>query len=135
MGYKMSIERFNVHLGIIVDTRKPLDVISNIIGVQQTNQFRTDTGNRWVYTKIFKGQENINNCLQEFYASIPNLAGKINDLRQYGSCVFRISIVSLLGQLGFTLSEFDLQFLSQFNIPLEISILSFGKCIDDTDST
>ena len=129
----MSTIRLNIHLGIMVDTPESPEVISSIMEVPPTKLFKTDTGNRWVHIKLYKNQKDIDNCIQEYFASIPDVVEKIKRVQQYGSCVLRVSVVSLLGQFGFCMSKSDLQLLSQLDIPMEISIFSFGCCIDDTD--
>ena len=133
MGAKMSITRLDIRLGIIIDTPESAEVISSIMGVPPTNTFRTETGNRWVYTKRYKKQKDIDQCIQEYFSSIPDLAEKIKSAQQYGSCVFRLSVVSVLGQFGVSFSQSDLQLLSQLDIPMDISVFSYGCCIDDTD--
>ena len=129
----MSVARLDIHLGIIVDTPESTEFITSIMGVPQTQLFRTETGNKWVYKKIFKNQKDIDKCIQEYFASIPGIIEKIKRVQRYGSCVFRVSVVSLLGQFGFSMSKTDLQLLSQLDIPMEISVFSLGYCIDDTD--
>ncbi len=129
----MSITRLDIRLGIIIDTPESAEVISSIMGVPQTKLFRTEVGNKWVYNKLYKNQKDIDQCIQEYFASIPDVVEKIKRVQQYGSCVLRVSVVSLLGQFGFCMSKSDLQLLSQLDIPMEISIFSFGCCIDDTD--
>ena len=45
-----------------------------------------------------------------------------------GSMRIRLSLISLYGQLNYTLAPEDIAFLNDLHIPLEISVFSYGGC-------
>lgn len=120
-------------IGIIVDTAGSTEMISSILGLSPSKIFQTEHGSKWVLRRTYKNKTDINHCIEEYFIGITHYAEKIHKVKQHGSCVFRISVVSRLGQFGFSLSESDLHILNQLDIPVEISVFSFGCCIDDLD--
>ena len=132
---------FNATVGLIVYTTEPLSLITDIFATKPTKTVSNvdnpcdDQGekqyNAWVLKAHHKQVHSIERCIYDFLGQIPDYSDKINKVKQYGNCVFRISIFSVYGQIGFSFSPQELLVLSQLNIPLEISILSFGNCKDE----
>ncbi len=133
----MNSLNFQTSIAIIIRSSEPIDVISEKMGISPTkvsqnqNAVDSDANNLWAYKKRFKDGTNFSVCLQNFIEEIPFLSQKIAMLKQYSSCTLRVSIVSLFAQLGFTISNSDLQTLSSLDIPFEITLFSYGNCIDD----
>ena len=133
----MDSLEFQTSIVIIIKSSEPIDVISEKMGISPTkvsqNQNAADSNanNLWAYKKRFIDGTNFSVCLQSFLEEIPFLSQKIAMIKQYGSCTLRVSIVSLFAQIGFSISNSDLQTLSSLDIPFEITLFSYGNCIDD----
>lgn len=137
----MMQEQFDVAIGLIITTTIKLELITQIMGIAPTKSVQkcdeksvlSDklNSNMWIFRERFKYQSDIDTCMYKFFKSIPNLKDKIYEANRYGSCVLRISLVSEYGQIGFSLSANNIQFLSELDIPVEVSIFSYGQCIDE----
>ena len=136
----MTSSSFRVSISLIIETLAPLEIISREMGVIPTNVFLKGTEfapshyrdkNIWVFGNERKECTNIGESLQQFIASIPSFSQRVSSAQQYGDCTIRLSIVSLWGKIGFSLSQNDLQELNMIGIPVDFSILSFGDCVDD----
>lgn len=132
---------FDLAVGIIIKSQEPLDVISGIMGTHPSKYVKSEKSKRnissetseniWIFREWYKRIKTIDSCIQTFINQIPDFYNKVSLAKRYGQCTLRISIVSMLGQTGFSFSEQDMLMLAQLNIPIEFSFLSFGQCIDD----
>lgn len=137
----MMESQFDLTVGLIIKTSEPLEFITEIMGVFPTKSLRKGEGyfsfseevdnNIWIMRECYKERADIGSCLQDYFEHIPDYFHRINQVKRYGVCTFRISIVSIYGQIGFSLSKKDLLLLNQLNIPCEVSIFSYGNCIDE----
>lgn len=135
----MSISVFDITIALLVQTTAPLDVISEIMETIPTKQAPTfnsdgkvigEKCNTWVFHTQYKNQTDLDMCLCNFLSRIPDISQKILLAKQYGKCALRLSIVSIYGQFGFELKPSDLQILTPLDIPLEISVFSYGNVPD-----
>ncbi|MGM9602720.1 MAG: hypothetical protein ACI3W5_14200 [Faecousia sp.] len=99
-----------------------------------TKVFTNDSSYVWTLSKRFQKCTDIDTNLSEFLECIPDYHKFVQRLKQYGECVVRISVVSTFGQFGFSIAPSDIGILNQLNIPLEITVFSYGECIDSEDS-
>jgi len=137
----MTHSLFNLHITIKIETNKPIEFISDILDAEPTDFVRMGEAkfdfldkaeqNIWILTEIHTDLNEIGNHIQDFIKSNSIFCKKINELNKIGKCVLRLSVVSDYAQIGFCLSQEDLQLLSQLNIPFEISIFSWGNCVDE----
>lgn len=132
---------FDLIILLKIETDENLDYISDILNLSPTDSIKKGErklkfsdeaeSNIWMYDKKFRDCENIGNKLCGFLESIPQLSQKIDDVKKIGTITMRISLISDLAQIGITLSEKDLALLSDLQIPLEISVFSWGGCVDE----
>lgn len=133
---------FDATVCLIFKTAYPIESISAIMEIEPTGTIRQGESrfafipkadkNVWTLRKRYIQQSDIGACLQDYFESIPGFKEKICEVNQYGICTLRLSIISLWGQIAFSLSSNDLQFLSQLGIPFEVSIFSYGQCVDNS---
>lgn len=136
----MMESQFDLSICLVVKTDKAVESISAIMGTAPTRMVKAgetqlsfipkSDKNVWVLRKRYAQQTDVGVCLDTFLGSIPNVNEKIHEVNQYGVCTLRVSIISLMGQIGFSLSPYNMQLLNQLGIPLEVSIFSYGYCID-----
>ena len=134
---------FDVTIGLIIRTTEPVELISEIMGILPSKSF--DKGdkqidnlqcychNTWIHRMRYEQETDIEMCIQRYIDQIPAFASKIINVKKYGTCTFRISIVSLYAQMYFHLSSIVLQMLNNLDIPCEVSVFSYGNCIDETN--
>lgn len=137
----MGLSGFDVTAGIIIHTAELPERVSAIMGVQQSQRhnLRISCDNKvceaenyiWIYRICYEDQVDVEKCITRFLSSIPELPSKIAEVQEIGECVLRVSIVSVYAQLGFSLSPNMLKEIYNLDIPIEITILSFGNCIDE----
>lgn len=136
----MNQAEFDIGLSLIIRTKESFECISNIMGFEPTKKISLQSKtieakdvdeNIWVYKERYEKCIDIGLVIQEFANGIKDFANKVFLIKKLGTCVFRISIVSIYGQFGFSLSEKDLLLLSDLQIPLEMTFFSYGNCIDE----
>ena len=131
----MTAFSFDVTTGISIRSLAPCDTISKIMGVEPNKYIKKGESqfqekaceNIWIYRVKHKNSFNLDICVDEFMESIPDLRKKVNEIKPYGECSLRISIVSLMAQIPFSISSYNLQRLSILDIPLDISVFSWGN--------
>ena len=131
---------FDLMICFKIETNDEIDTITNILNINPTDYILKGVSrsvvlepaekNVWMYDKKYRNCNSIETLLQNFFEDIPNLFNKIGELRAYGEISIRLSIISDFAQIGFTLSEKDIKYLNCLNIPVEISIFSWGGCIE-----
>ena len=136
----MRASKFNITIALLIHSVKPIAEISTVMEMDPTEIRTYGTGsgdfekeslcNLWIFHKRYQQVTDIDELIQEFLVQVPNLSEKIQLLKRHSRCVLRLSIVSLYGQIGFSLSQEDLNLLHHMDIPTEISFFSYGKCID-----
>lgn len=139
----MIVAKFNATIGLIIKSSKHTKIISNIVGFPPAKELAENTidpcvspkGNTkiWIIKKRYEDRTDIETCLQDFLNDIPNYQLCVQQIKQYGTCAIRISIVTSFGQFGFSLSPTDFHILAELGIPLEISVFSLGECINPQD--
>lgn len=136
----MSQAEFDISLSLIIRTKESFECISNIMGFEPTKKIGLQPKtiesidvdeNIWVYKERYENCIDIGLVIQKFTNGIKDFANKVFFIKEYGTCVIRLSIVSIYGQFGFSLSEKDLFLLSNLQIPLEMTFFSYGSCIDE----
>ena len=133
--------QFNVTIGLIIRTKLQLDLITKIMEIcpskviQNSNEYSTisekECHSIWVFRERFTCQNDVDSCFEIFYKHIPNIKEKVREANRYGTSILRISLVSEYGQIGFSLSPNNIQLLNEMGMPVEISIFSYGMCIDE----
>ena len=132
---------FNLSVALIIKTSEPLELISQIMGVMPTGclekgesihsfQPKADK-NTWWLKESYGRKTDLGASLQNYFESIPRFIEKIDQIKQIATCALRISVVSIYGQIYFSLSPRDTELLSQIGIPFEVSIFSYGDCIEE----
>ena len=139
----MGLSTFNVTVGIIINSAEGLEKVSAIMGIPQSQRYDSSRAfdkevcyikeNSWIYRVQYGEQTDIENCVRCFLELVPDFSSKLAKIHEIGECVLRISIVSLYAQLGISLSSNMLKLLNNLNIPFEITVFSFGNCIDEAD--
>lgn len=134
----MIKSEFDLAICLIIESAEPIEYISKIMGIHPSRSInkgesrfsfiRKADNNIWMFRKRYKQPARFSECLQQFFEEIPERKSSICEVKQLGTCTLRISIISVFGQIGFSLSERDIRLLNQLEIPLEISIFSFGNC-------
>ena len=66
--------------------------------------------------------------IDDFFKKYPSILEKKNLLSQMGKMRIRLSIISLYGQFLYHLTPQETEVLSVLNIPVEISVFSYGRC-------
>ena len=133
--------QFNVTVGLIIRTAMQLDLITKIMEIspskiiQNFNEYpissETEYSGIWVFRKQFKQQKDVDSCIEAFFECIPNIKEKVRQVNYFGNSTLRISLVSEYGQIGFSLSPNNQHLLSEMDMPFEVSIFSYGMCIDE----
>ena len=131
---------FDVSICLKVETERDIDLITDILNVKPTDSIKKGERrskvldaaecNVWIYDEEHTGCKSTEEMLYNFLKKIPQLHQNIEDLKRIGIVTIRVSVVSDFAQIGFGLSEDDLSILSELQIPLEISVFSWGQCID-----
>ena len=137
----MGLSNFDVTVGLIIRTTEHPEKVSAIMGVQ-----RSPSGNLhcsyekgmcnaeehiWIYRTRYEVQTDVEACIKRFLSDVPEFPSRIAEVQKIGECVLRVSIVSIYAQLGFALSPDILKPLFDMNIPIEMTVLSFGNCVDE----
>ena len=130
---------FNITISLIIHTNEPFERVSQIMGVSQSKDLRrrgTDgklisAPKAWVYRMRFKQQTDIEPCIRKFVSHFSEFSTRISEVKKIGDCTIRMSIVTLYAQIGVSLSPQNLQALGALNIPFEITLFSYGNCLDN----
>lgn len=142
----MTNSTFDLALSLKFESENTLDWLSDFLGIYPTTYIPKGTSqfdfikydkNIWILTKKYSnynGNDPIG--IDSFLDSISNLLPKIEDIKQHINCSFRVSVVSEWAQICYTIKPDSLAILNRLSIPLEISVLSWGHCIDsDVEKT
>ena len=84
-----------------------------------------------IYENKYRSCQCIGNRISNFFEEYQEITNKIDELRKFCFCSLRLSIISDYAQIGLSLSPEDLQLLNKFNLPFEISVLSWGGCMNN----
>lgn len=136
----MMDSEFDLAICLIIKTDEKIESISKIMEIAPSGSIAKGESrfdflpkaneNIWALRKRYKQQSDIGASIREFLRGIPGFEKKIREANQHGKCTLRISIVSLWGQIAFSLPPDELHLLSELGIPFEVSIFSYGNCID-----
>ena len=139
----MKSSSFDVTIGISVHSLELCNSISEIMGVPPTKHIKKGESqfqfqekaceNIWIYSIKHRNAVDLDFCIEEFMERIPNLGKKVEEINRFGWCNLRISIVSLMAQIGFSLSSYDLQRFSILGIPVNISVFSWGNIDEEVE--
>ena len=137
----MTDNPYNVTVGLLIKTEQEPPLISEIMELSPSKIIRNDKVTRivneqdwpvlWVYREHYREQNDVDNCVEHFFGRIPNIKKKISAINQIGIVKLRVSLVSYYGQFGFGFSPNIIQLLSDLDISLDVSIFSYGMCIDE----
>ena len=132
---------FNLCISLRIVTDEELELVSRILNTEPTDtakkgerKFKTSPvtkSNIWMYAKKYERCKEIGDRIIDFVKSIPEFHEKMETLKEIGNISFGISVVSVFGQIGFSLSEKDIEVLNLLKIPFDISIFSWGQCVDE----
>lgn len=134
---------FDLAISLKFESENALDWISDLLGVCPTTyipkgmtlfDFVKADKYIWVLTKRsseYDGNKPIE--IGTFFDTVPDILLKIEDIKQHARCSFRISVVSEWAQIGYTINPENLAYLNRLSIPLEISVFSWGRCVDETE--
>ena len=129
----------DVFLYFGIDSEKDLSDITSILNVEPSVQcnaeslvFRT-LGLQAQRSSWTLKEQLVNNgvkqmTIDDFFKKYPSILEKKNLLSQMGKMRIRLSIISLYGQFLYHLTPQETEVLSVLNIPVEISVFSYGRC-------
>lgn len=129
----------DVFLYFGIDSEKDLSDITSILNVEPSVQcnaeshvFRT-LGLQAQRRSWTLKEQLVNNgvkqmTIDDFFKKYPSILEKKNLLSQMGKMRIRLSIISLYGQFLYHLTPQETEVLSVLNIPVEISVFSYGRC-------
>ena len=86
---------------------------------------RTDI---WTYKKTYTCEGSVDDLLIDFLHETNLTKQKSAHLSRLGNCSLRISLVSDYAQMGISLSHSSIKRIEELEIPLEISVFSWGEC-------
>ena len=128
----MTTSTFDTRITLKIETLNELSEISNIIGLSPTTTIPAGESqhrilpkaacNIWMLSLKFNSCTNTEGLISKFFSTIPNCLTCIESIKEIGTCVIRLSIVTDNAQLGFNISAEDIQLLSQLNIALVCSV-------------
>ena len=137
----MAVTTFDFLIWLKIETEEDIDFITDVLNLKPTDSIQKGErkskvlapaeSNIWIYGAQYRDCTHTEGKMSEFLEGIPLLFRKIEELRKIGIVTIRISLVSEFAQIGANLSEKDLLLLSRLQIPLEISVFSWGGCIDE----
>ena len=137
----MIVQMFDLLIVLKIETDENIEFVSDILNLSPTDSIKKgerkyklldeSERNIWMYNKKIRDCKEIGDKLCEFLENIPQLFLRIEELKKIGIVTIRMSVVSEFAQIGVSLSEKDLTMLSCLKIPFEISIFSWGKCVDE----
>ncbi len=127
---------FDLTVRLIIKSAESLDFTTKLLGIEPTPLPKSATGidlsNIWVLQKHYERQQDISESIHDFFLTIPDFETRISKMKAYGECAIRISIITEFGQFGFALKPNDIQLLNRLCIPFEVSVFSFGNCIEES---
>ena len=86
---------------------------------------RTDI---WTYKKTYTCEGSVDDFLIDFLHETNLTKQKSAHLSRLGNCSLRISLVSNYAQMGISLSHSSIKRIEELEIPLEITVFSWGEC-------
>ncbi len=133
---------YDVSISLKIVTDKSIESVSDSIGFMPTEVFRkgskpfrnadyTSPHNVWLLTERYPEQSDIRYAVGRFFQKFGDCAAKANRMQEAEPSI-RISLVSDFAQMGFTLTDAELDFLKRSCLPIEFSVFSFGM-EDDSD--
>ncbi len=80
-------------------------------------------------TERIRDCSDIDNHIEDFFSKYPSIIENLEYLNNHTKIRFRISIVSVFAQVGFSLNTKSIELLRKLKVPCEISLLSWGGVI------
>ena len=111
----------DVFLYFGIDSEKDLSDITSILNVEPSVQ-------SWTLKEQLVNNGVKQMTIDDFFKKYPSILEKKNLLSQMGKMRIRLSIISLYGQFLYHLTPQETEVLSVLNIPVEISVFSYGRC-------
>lgn len=137
----MTNSTYDLTISLLFKSVKDIEHISSIMEVQPTSYINKEHSkyrfiecdtNVWVYAKKYQDHDgSIAVHIGDFFSYIPDYLSKIASARKHADCTLRISIVTDWAQSGFSLGTNELEIIRSLDIPLEVSIFSWGNCMDE----
>lgn len=137
----MTNATYDLTISLLFKSANEIEHISSIMEVSPTSYINKEHSkhrfiecntNVWVYAKKYKDYDgSIAIHIEDFFSYIPDYLSKIASARKYAECTLRISIVTDWAQSGFSLEPKELDTIRSLNIPLEVSIFSWGNCMNE----
>lgn len=137
----MISHTFDLTVSLTFESVNALGHISTILGVSPTSYINKEKPKFsfvksdkyvWVYSKKYRDYDgSVAVHIDDFLADIPDYSSKIRIACQYANCALRISVVTNWAQSGFSLGTKELEIIHRLDIPLEISVFSWGNCVDE----
>lgn len=129
----------DVFLYFGIDSEKDLSDITSILNVEPSVQCNAESlvfqtlGLQAQRRSWTLKEQLVNNgvkqmTIDDFFKKYPSILEKKNLLSQMGKMRIRLSIISLYGQFLYHLTPQETEVLSVLNIPVEISVFSYGRC-------
>lgn len=132
---------FDLLICLAIETDEKIESISAVLnthptdaiikGEQRSKIIAAAEKNIWMYDEKHRECKEIGRKFVDFFDNIHQIFVKIEELKKLGRVSLRVSIISEFAQIGVCFSEKDLNLLNYLNIPLEISILSWGQCLEE----
>ena len=127
----------DVYIGIRIESAENLSEITSILNIEPTMQHENgdligydvkSKCNSWTLKRQLVKNGTTIMTVKNFFEQYSSILENKNKLIKNGSMRIRLSLISLYGQLNYTLAPEDIAFLNDLHIPLEISVFSYGGC-------
>lgn len=137
----MNNSKFTLMLSLRFESEDAIDFITDILGVLPTS-YQTKGGtkfkfiqlgkNIWLFSKKYSNWDgSVSICVEDFLSNIPDYLQRIKIAQKYAKCFLRISVVSDWAQAGFFIEPKEIGRIYDLDIPVEISIFSWGNCVTE----
>lgn len=137
----MTTTMYDLSICLKIETEESIDSVTEILGQIPTCSIKKGErlsrvlepaeSNIWMYDVKYRDCKDNVGLMSNFLGGIKNIFQRIESIKAIGNVTIRVSVVSDFAQLGIGFSEEELLLLSSLQIPLEISVLSWGMCIDE----
>ena len=102
-----------------------LEITDNTDEKIKKRRSRTDI---WTYKKTYMREGSVDDFLNDFLHEANLTKQNIAHLSRLCNCSLRISLVSKYAQMGISLAHSSIKKIEELEIPLEISVFSWGEC-------
>lgn len=135
----MTENTFDLIVYFKIETNKSKEIVTNILNLSPTPfSFKGGTNvigeikdNIWIVREKFENCKEVGTGIKQFFEKRPTIVKKIKELKRYGQCSVILSVVSLYAQIGFVLSDKDLNLFNELGVNVEVSVFSWGGCVDE----